>query len=109
MKKKVNLPKKDAGRRLAARLKDLGKQPPPKNIVNKINSGDTELFEISLIFDNLSSAHAFAAYWLDGGGQPDSIDWDTCYEESDRKNWGIGTGCPTFLRIKGSGDDREGY
>lgn len=37
-KKKVNLPKKDAGRKLAARLRDLGKQRPPKDIVNKINN-----------------------------------------------------------------------
>ncbi len=41
-KKKVNLPKKGAGRKLAARLKDLGKQQPPKDIVNKINDGDVE-------------------------------------------------------------------
>jgi hypothetical protein len=41
-KTKVSLPKKDAGRKLAARLKDLGKQQPPKDIVNKINGGDVE-------------------------------------------------------------------
>lgn len=46
-KKKVNLPKKDAGRKLAARLKDLGKQPPPKEIVNKINDGDVEQKKIA--------------------------------------------------------------
>ena len=46
-KKKVNLPKKDAGRKLAARLKDLGKQQPPKDIVNKINGGDIEQKKIA--------------------------------------------------------------
>jgi len=34
--KNVNLPKKDAGRKLAARLKDLGEQPPG-DIADKIN------------------------------------------------------------------------
>jgi hypothetical protein len=37
-KKKVNLPKKDAGRKLVARLKELGKQQPPKDTVKKINT-----------------------------------------------------------------------
>ena len=46
-KKTVNLPKKDAGRKLAARLKDLGKQQPPKDIVNKINGGDVEQKKIA--------------------------------------------------------------
>ncbi len=46
-KKKVNLPKKDAGRKLAARLKDLGKQQPPKDIVNKINGDDVEQKKIA--------------------------------------------------------------
>jgi hypothetical protein len=46
-KKKVNLPKKDAGRKLATRLKDLGKQQPPKDIVNKINGGDIEQKKIA--------------------------------------------------------------
>jgi hypothetical protein len=41
-KKKVNLPKKDAGRKLAARLKELGKQQPPKDLVDKINGDETE-------------------------------------------------------------------
>ena len=36
-KKKVNLPKKGAGRKLATRLKDLGKQDPPKDMVDKLN------------------------------------------------------------------------
>ncbi len=46
-KKKTNLPKKGAGRKLAARLKDLGKQPPPKDIVNKINGGEEEQKKIA--------------------------------------------------------------
>ena len=36
-KKKTNLPKKGAGRKLAARLKELGKRKSPKDMVNKIN------------------------------------------------------------------------
>ena len=46
-KRKTNLPRKGAGRRLAARLKDLGKQQPPKDIVNKINGGDAEQKKIA--------------------------------------------------------------
>jgi len=46
-KKKVNLPKKGAGRKLAARLKDLRKQQPPKDIVNKINDGGEEQKKIA--------------------------------------------------------------
>jgi len=38
--KKVNLPKKDAGRRLADRLEKLGQQKPPKSLVDKINQDD---------------------------------------------------------------------
>ncbi len=45
--KKTNLPKKGAGRKLAARLKDLGKQQPPKDIVNKINGGEEEKKKIA--------------------------------------------------------------
>lgn len=37
-KKKVNLPKKGAGRRLAKRLEELGKQLPPEDLMKKINS-----------------------------------------------------------------------
>jgi hypothetical protein len=36
MDKKVNIPKKGAGRRLAARLNELGKQRPPQSLVDKI-------------------------------------------------------------------------
>jgi hypothetical protein len=36
MDKKVNIPKKGAGRRLAARLKELGKQKPPQSLIDKI-------------------------------------------------------------------------
>jgi hypothetical protein len=39
-KKKVNLPQKDAGRRLADRLEKLGKKNPPKSLVDKINQDD---------------------------------------------------------------------
>lgn len=37
-KKKVNLPKKGAGRELAKRLEELGKQLPPGELMKKINS-----------------------------------------------------------------------
>ncbi len=37
-KKKVNLPKKDAGRRLAERLAKIGLQKPPQSLVQKINA-----------------------------------------------------------------------
>lgn len=36
-KKKVNLPKKDAGRHLADRLEKLGQRKPPKSLIDKIN------------------------------------------------------------------------
>lgn len=36
-KKKVNIPKKGAGRRLADKLEELGRQKPPQDLVNKIN------------------------------------------------------------------------
>ena len=36
-KKKINLPQKGAGRKLAAKLKKLGKQVPPQSLVKKIN------------------------------------------------------------------------
>ena len=39
-KKKVNLPKKGAGRRLAERLEELGRQRPPKPLVDKLNQDD---------------------------------------------------------------------
>jgi hypothetical protein len=38
MEKRVNIPKKGAGRRLANKLEELGKQPPPKELVDKINN-----------------------------------------------------------------------
>jgi hypothetical protein len=37
-KKKIHLPKKGAGRELAAKLKSLGNQMPLKELVNKINN-----------------------------------------------------------------------
>lgn len=39
-KKKVNLPKKDAGRRLADRLEKIGQEKPPESLVEKINQDD---------------------------------------------------------------------
>lgn len=39
-KKKVNLPQKGAGRRLADRLEKLGQQKPPKSLMDKINKDD---------------------------------------------------------------------
>ncbi len=41
MKKlKTNFPKKNAGRNLATRLKELGSQPPPKHLIEKINGSN---------------------------------------------------------------------
>lgn len=37
--KKVNIPKKGAGRALAKKLKDLGNLKPPKDLVDKLNRG----------------------------------------------------------------------
>lgn len=39
-KRKVNLPQKGAGRRLADRLEKLGQQKPPKSLMDKINKDD---------------------------------------------------------------------
>ncbi len=39
-KKKVNLPQKGAGRRLADRLEKLGQQKPPKALIDKLNQDD---------------------------------------------------------------------
>lgn len=41
-KKKINIPQKGAGRKWAARLKELGKQPPPKDLMDKINEDEKE-------------------------------------------------------------------
>ncbi len=38
--KKVNIPKKGAGRKLAKKLEDLGKQKPPKEWIDAINQKD---------------------------------------------------------------------
>jgi len=35
--KKVNLPKKNAGRKWAKRLEELGRQSPPEELMKKIN------------------------------------------------------------------------
>ena len=37
MSKKLNIPQKGAGRKWAARLKELGKQPPPQKLIDAIN------------------------------------------------------------------------
>jgi hypothetical protein len=42
MEKKVNIPKKGAGRRLAQKLKDLGKQRPPEDLMKKINQEENK-------------------------------------------------------------------
>ncbi len=36
--RKINYPKKGAGRRLAERLAKLGQQKPPKSLMDKINN-----------------------------------------------------------------------
>jgi hypothetical protein len=41
--KRINLPKKGSGRRLASRLKRLGEQQPPKDFVQKINTGEWKI------------------------------------------------------------------
>jgi len=40
MEKKVNVPKKGAGRKWANRLEELGQQKPPTDLVEKINKDD---------------------------------------------------------------------
>ena len=40
MNHKKNGPNKGAGRRLAARLKELGQRPPPQDLVDKLNHKD---------------------------------------------------------------------
>jgi hypothetical protein len=40
--KKVNLPKKNAGRKWAKRLEELGKQSPPEELMKKINKEDNK-------------------------------------------------------------------
>ena len=39
MEKKVNIPKKGAAKKWSNRLKELGNQEPPQDLVNKINNG----------------------------------------------------------------------
>jgi hypothetical protein len=39
-KKKINIPEKGAGRKWAVRLKELGKQSPPKDLMEKINKDE---------------------------------------------------------------------
>jgi hypothetical protein len=40
MQTKKNVPKKGAGRKWAARLKEIGQQPPPKAIMEILNETD---------------------------------------------------------------------
>ncbi len=40
MKDKARVPKKGAGRKWAERLKELGNQTPPRNLVDKINKDE---------------------------------------------------------------------
>ncbi|MBL7557652.1 MAG: hypothetical protein JNM24_17615 [Bdellovibrionaceae bacterium] len=40
--KKVNLPKKGAGRKWAKRLEELGKQSPPEDLMKKINKEENK-------------------------------------------------------------------
>ena len=46
-KKKTNKPQKGAGRKWAARLKELGKQTPPQDLVEKINNGGEQKKKIA--------------------------------------------------------------
>jgi len=39
-KKKVNVPQKGAARKWAKRLKELGSQQPPEDLINKINKDE---------------------------------------------------------------------
>jgi len=39
-KRKINLPQKGAGRKLAERLEKLGQQKPPNSMVDKISKDD---------------------------------------------------------------------
>lgn len=45
--RKINLPKKGAGRRLAERLKKLGLQKPPKSLMDKINNDSSSSVVVS--------------------------------------------------------------
>jgi len=46
-KKKINIPQKGAARKWAARLKELGNQAPPQDLVDKINNGDKQKKKIA--------------------------------------------------------------
>jgi len=47
-KKKINIPHKGAGSKWAARLKELGKQPPPKDLMDKINEDEKKKVAVSV-------------------------------------------------------------
>jgi hypothetical protein len=40
MEKKVNVPQKGAARKWANKLEELGRQPPPKGLMEKINKDE---------------------------------------------------------------------
>ncbi len=42
MGEKKNVPKKGAGRKWAQKLKELGNQTPPQDLVNKINKDENK-------------------------------------------------------------------
>ena len=47
-KKKINIPQKGAGRKWATRLKELGKQSPPKDLIDKINEDEKKKVAVSV-------------------------------------------------------------
>lgn len=49
VQKKVNLPQKGAGRKLAELLEKLGQQKPPKSLLDKINKDDRKKVAIPKI------------------------------------------------------------
>jgi hypothetical protein len=70
----------------------------------KASKKKSELYTISMVFDNKEAANGFVAYWLDGGGDGGGmLEWDTCYKESSK--WDKGD--YSKLRIKGTGDPYE--
>lgn len=46
MEKKVNIPKKGAGRRLAERLKEIGKRKPSESLMEILNQTEKQKQEI---------------------------------------------------------------
>lgn len=52
MEKKVNIPKKGAGRRLAQKLRNLGRQSPPEDFMKKINKEDDKKVAVPATIPN---------------------------------------------------------